>query len=119
MFFPDIQIALEKFIKDESLQYYDNQAESIIDKTVTGEIDTEDLIRQWEKAFKEETSEYAIRTGPSDEDIFATAYHRYSFFLQIFINARKYLKLIFFNFSYLILVLIIYSDRYSFKGIVH
>ncbi|XP_063216529.1 protein C12orf4 homolog isoform X2 [Bacillus rossius redtenbacheri] len=72
----DLYPALDAFVKEETNNFYDDVAEKAIEDVQTGVIDEESLIKSWEKAFREETLEYAEPEGTTDEELFSTVYHR-------------------------------------------
>ncbi|XP_069673035.1 FERRY endosomal RAB5 effector complex subunit 3 isoform X2 [Periplaneta americana] len=72
----DMQPALDEFVKKETMKYYDDVSEKLIQNAKDGEIDVDEIIKTWEKTFKEETVEYADPHGATDEELFSTVYHR-------------------------------------------
>jgi len=49
----ELQPALEKFINEETLKYYDTEADKVVEQARNGDIDIEDTIKRLEKAFRE------------------------------------------------------------------
>lgn len=72
----DLEPALDSFVKEETIKYYDDISERLIENARNGETDVEEVIKAWEKAFKEETVEYAEPHGATDEELFSTVYHK-------------------------------------------
>ncbi|KAG7206954.1 hypothetical protein KM043_000845 [Ampulex compressa] len=72
----DLLKSLERFIKQLTTQFHDRQAEKLIENAKTGNLDIEDIIKNWEKTYKQKTVEYADPIGTTDEELFAAAYHR-------------------------------------------
>jgi hypothetical protein len=72
----DLLPAVDEFVKEETIKYYDDVSAELIHKTRNGDIDVEEVIRAWEKAFREETVEYAEPHGATDEELFSTVYHK-------------------------------------------
>jgi hypothetical protein len=48
----DLKCALRKFIKDRTVQYRDSQADALVSKAQDEDTNMEDIVRQWETAFK-------------------------------------------------------------------
>ena len=72
----DLMNALDNFVKSKTLKFYDNKAESVVDDAKNGKLDVEEIIRKWERWYKQSTVEYAEPMGTTDEELFAAAYHR-------------------------------------------
>lgn len=72
----DLLNSLETSIKEWTLKFHDDKAEKLITAVKGGELDVEEIIKKWEKLYKETTSEYAEPIGTTDEELFAAAYHR-------------------------------------------
>jgi hypothetical protein len=53
IFFSDLQPALVEFVKEQTIKYYDDVSEKLIQSAKNGDIDVEDVIKTWEKAFKQ------------------------------------------------------------------
>ena len=51
--FPDLLPAVDEFVKEQTIKYYDDVSAELIHKTRNGDIDVEEVIRAWEKAFRE------------------------------------------------------------------
>lgn len=49
----DLQPALDKFVKEQTIKYYDDVSEKLIQSTKSGDIGVEEVIKSWEKAFRE------------------------------------------------------------------
>jgi len=72
----DLLEALQRDIKELTLQFHDEKAERLIDSAKDGTLDLEEIIKNWEKIYKQKTVEYSDPIGTTDEELFATAYHR-------------------------------------------
>ena len=72
----DLQSSLESSIKEWTLRFHDQKAEKLLDSAKQGALDVEEIIKSWEKIYKEKTAEYAEPMGTTDEELFAAAYHR-------------------------------------------
>lgn len=81
---PELKNALEKFIREKNQEYFDDRDENLLKKLELGQIETEELIKNTEKWYKEELLQFADRIGPSDEDIFAQCFHRSSVLFHYF-----------------------------------
>jgi len=49
----DLLPAVDEFVKEQTIKYYDDVSAELIHKTRNGDIDVEEVIRAWEKAFRE------------------------------------------------------------------
>lgn len=72
----DLLKTLQHTIKELTLQFHDEKAEKLIETVKTGALDLEDIIKTWERIYKQKTVEYSDPIGTTDEELFATAYHR-------------------------------------------
>ncbi|XP_014213928.1 protein C12orf4 homolog [Copidosoma floridanum] len=63
-------------IKQWTLKFHDDRAEKLLDAAKKGKLDVEEVIKNWEKAYKQKTVEHAEPLGTSDEELFAAAYHK-------------------------------------------
>ncbi|KOC61290.1 Uncharacterized protein C12orf4 like protein [Habropoda laboriosa] len=72
----DLLESLENTIKTLTLEFYDEKAEKALENAKSGNTDIEELIKNWEKSYKQKTAEYADPIGTTDEELFAAAYHR-------------------------------------------
>lgn len=72
----DLLETLQHSIKEFTLQFYDDKSEKLIEAAKTGTLDLEDIIKNWEKIYKQKTVEYSDPIGTTDEELFAAAYHR-------------------------------------------
>ncbi|XP_076277371.1 FERRY endosomal RAB5 effector complex subunit 3 [Lasioglossum baleicum] len=73
---PDLLESLENTIKELTLQFYDERAENALENAMSGNTDIEEIIKNWEKIYKQKTVDYADPIGTTDEELFAAAYHR-------------------------------------------
>ncbi|KAM5334456.1 ferry endosomal RAB5 effector complex subunit 3 isoform 1-T2 [Glossophaga mutica] len=71
----DLKEALSQFIKEESLQDYDREAEASLEAVKSGEADLHQLASMWAKAYAETTLEHARPEEPSWDEDFADVYH--------------------------------------------
>ncbi|XP_046826127.1 protein C12orf4 [Vespa crabro] len=72
----DLMDTIQRTIKELTLQFYDEKSEKVINATKKGDLNIEDIIKNWEKTYKQKTVEYADPIGTTDEELFAAAYHR-------------------------------------------
>lgn len=72
----DLLQSLEHTIKTLTLEFYDEKAEKTLEDAISGNLDIEDIIKNWEKTYKQKTAEYADPIGTTDEELFAAAYHK-------------------------------------------
>ncbi|XP_017884262.1 protein C12orf4 homolog [Ceratina calcarata] len=72
----DLLQTLERTIEMLTLEFYDEKSEKAIENAKSGTLDIEDIIKNWEKIYKQKTTEYADPMGTTDEELFAAAYHR-------------------------------------------
>lgn len=72
----ELQSSLESFIKVQTIDYYDKVAVKAIENARSNTIDVEDVIKKWEKLFKEETVDYGDRRPTSDSEVFSNVYHK-------------------------------------------
>lgn len=72
----DLLESLRRGIEELTLQFHDEKAEKLIEAAKAGTLDLEDIIKNWEKIYKQKTVEYSDPIGTTDEELFAAAYHR-------------------------------------------
>lgn len=72
----DLEADLKSFVDQETLHFLDNIALDSIKRGQNGEVDVEDIIKKFERLYKDETAEYAAPRGSTDEELFATVYHK-------------------------------------------
>lgn len=72
----DLLQSLEHKIKELTLEFHDEKAEKVLEGAKSGRLDIEEIIKSWEKTYKQKTVEYADPIGTTDEELFAAAYHR-------------------------------------------
>lgn len=72
----DLENALSKFIENETINFYDEEAEKAIEESMKPDYDVEDVIKVWEKAYKENTVEFGDKCGTEDREVFAAVYHK-------------------------------------------
>uniref|UniRef100_A0A2C9JQK1 Uncharacterized protein n=1 Tax=Biomphalaria glabrata TaxID=6526 RepID=A0A2C9JQK1_BIOGL len=71
----DLEDKLEEFVAKETIQLHDKNADDAIQKVKTGEIDSDDLIRQWLPVYSQELKSYAKPYQLSKDEKFAEVYH--------------------------------------------
>lgn len=64
-----------EFITKEEEFFYNTNTTQLID-TKKDDSTIEDVIKEWEKIVRDETAEYGEKRCASDEELFATAYHK-------------------------------------------
>jgi hypothetical protein len=52
-YFSDLLPALDEFVKEQTIKYHDDVSAELIHNTRNGDIDVEEVIKAWEKAFRE------------------------------------------------------------------
>ncbi|KAK7603268.1 hypothetical protein V9T40_003267 [Parthenolecanium corni] len=72
----ELQSSLERFIKEKTIEYYDNTAYNAIESARNETLDVEDVIKKWEKLFKDETVEHGEKRRTSDSEVFSNVYHK-------------------------------------------
>ncbi|XP_046746607.1 protein C12orf4 homolog [Diprion similis] len=72
----DLHKALEIAVKRWTLEFHDDRSERLIKAAQSGDLDVDEVIKSWEKLYKEKTTAYAEPIGTTDEELFAGAYHR-------------------------------------------
>ncbi|XP_063971996.1 protein C12orf4 homolog [Diachasmimorpha longicaudata] len=72
----DLMNSLAEAVDKWTQEYYDERDDKLIDAAINGELDVEKIVKEWEKAYKTKTVEYAEPIGTTDEELFAAAYHR-------------------------------------------
>ncbi|KAG5893356.1 hypothetical protein JTB14_000121 [Gonioctena quinquepunctata] len=66
---------LEDFVRDRSAEYYNEETTKLVNDA-KDKINIEDVTKLWEKIMKEEMAEYGERRCASDDELFATVYHK-------------------------------------------
>ncbi|XP_050315121.1 protein C12orf4 homolog [Anthonomus grandis grandis] len=67
---------LKDFIEEQTKEYYEELTTTFINKARKKELDLEEITKEWEKTMKEEMVEFGEKRCASDEELFATAYHK-------------------------------------------
>ncbi|CAH1098659.1 unnamed protein product [Psylliodes chrysocephalus] len=67
---------VEKFIKERSTDYFNEETTKMIEEAKENKINLEEITKKWEKVLKEEMAEYGECRCASDDELFATAYHK-------------------------------------------
>lgn len=68
--------ALDNFVKTETEDYYNSLNDDLIERARSGQLEVEEVVKNWEKCYKDKISEFAEHKGATDEEVFAAAYHR-------------------------------------------
>ncbi|XP_053108724.1 protein C12orf4 homolog isoform X2 [Hemicordylus capensis] len=71
----DLKDSLNKFIEEESIKYYDREAEAALEAVKSGKVDLNQLANAWSKTYTEATLEHARPEDPSWDEDFADVYH--------------------------------------------
>uniref|UniRef100_A0A3P8YAG8 CL004 protein n=1 Tax=Esox lucius TaxID=8010 RepID=A0A3P8YAG8_ESOLU len=71
----ELKSALSTFIESETIQDYDREAESALQRITTGAVDINQLTNTWAKAYSETTLEHARPEEHSWDEDFADVYH--------------------------------------------
>ncbi|XP_023694629.1 ferry endosomal RAB5 effector complex subunit 3 [Paramormyrops kingsleyae] len=71
----DLKTALCRFIERETILDYDREAETLLQKLTTKDLDMDRLTDSWAKVYSESTLEHARPEEPSREEDFADVYH--------------------------------------------
>ncbi|NWX85641.1 CL004 protein, partial [Nothoprocta ornata] len=71
----DLKQSLNKFIEEETIKDYDKEADMSLEVIKSGEVDINQLVDIWAKAYKETTLEYAKPEEISWDEDFANVYH--------------------------------------------
>ncbi|XP_030748676.1 protein C12orf4 homolog [Sitophilus oryzae] len=72
----DLTAHLRAFIDDRTRDYYKELSDDIIKKRKDQEINIDGITKEWEKVMREEIVEFGEKRCASDEELFATAYHK-------------------------------------------
>ncbi|KAF2878983.1 hypothetical protein ILUMI_27193 [Ignelater luminosus] len=72
----DLIQKLSDFSLQCNLDYYDNSTTELINHSKLNAAEVEDIIKDWERLMREETADYGEKGCASDEELFATAYHK-------------------------------------------
>lgn len=67
---------MKQFVDEETVKYYDRIAEKDLQEFQSDNVDIDELVKFWEKLFKNETVEYSEPVGTTDEELFSTVYHK-------------------------------------------
>jgi hypothetical protein len=67
---------LARFVNEKSIEYNNAYTTELTDNARTDKINIDELAKEWEKLMREEMAEYGERRCASDEELFATAYHK-------------------------------------------
>ncbi|XP_066487826.1 ferry endosomal RAB5 effector complex subunit 3 isoform X1 [Tiliqua scincoides] len=71
----DLKEALKKFIEEETINYYDREAEAALEAVKSGQVDLHQLANAWARTYTEATLEHARPEDPSWDEDFADVYH--------------------------------------------
>ncbi|ENN76845.1 hypothetical protein D910_11941, partial [Dendroctonus ponderosae] len=67
---------IKKFIEYKTAEYYEDTSTDVVQKAKDQQPDIDGIIKQWEKIMREELIEFGEKRCASDEELFATAYHK-------------------------------------------
>nr|CAH7748909.1 unnamed protein product [Callosobruchus chinensis] len=67
---------LSQFVKQKTVEYNDQKAMNLINRAKDNKTNIEEITKKWEKVLKEEVTEYGEQRCASDNELFATAYHK-------------------------------------------
>ena len=67
---------LSQFINESSILYHNNYTTKLAEKARSDSANIDEITKEWEKLMKEEMAEYGEKRCASDEELFATAYHK-------------------------------------------
>lgn len=71
----DLEEKLKRFVETENQAYYDDCDEELLGRARDGSIDIEEIIKNYEKLYKEEIADPSEIVGPNDDEIFAQSFH--------------------------------------------
>ncbi|KAF5285284.1 hypothetical protein FQR65_LT13274 [Abscondita terminalis] len=66
---------LTQFVSASNLEFYDERTSKLV-ATFKNQPNIEDVTKEWERFIREETAEYGEKKCISDEELFATSYHK-------------------------------------------
>ncbi|EFA10962.1 Uncharacterized protein C12orf4 homolog-like Protein [Tribolium castaneum] len=72
----DLAENLSQFVNDWSIKHNNEHTASLIDDARNDKTNIDEITKEWEKLMREEMAEYGERRCASDEELFATAYHK-------------------------------------------
>ncbi|XP_063928325.1 protein C12orf4 homolog isoform X2 [Zophobas morio] len=72
----DVIERLSQFINESSILYHNNYTTKLAEKARSDSANIDEITKEWEKLMKEEMAEYGEKRCASDEELFATAYHK-------------------------------------------
>lgn len=72
----ELSSELQKFVEQCSIEFYDCQTVDAIESIKNETIEVEDIVKYWEKAFQEKTFSFTDNKGPSNDQLFGTAFHK-------------------------------------------
>lgn len=67
---------LKLFIKEQNQKFYDGSDDKLIHDHINAKLNTEVILKNLERQYRDDVLEFAERIGPSDEEIFAESFHR-------------------------------------------
>ncbi|XP_064618656.1 protein C12orf4 homolog [Lineus longissimus] len=71
----DLSERLRDFVDQNTKQFYDKNSVEAIRKVQDGEVDVDNLVERWAKAFSQEVKEYAKPEEITNEQLFSEVYH--------------------------------------------
>ncbi|XP_022915140.1 ferry endosomal RAB5 effector complex subunit 3 [Onthophagus taurus] len=72
----DLIAVLTQFIDENTEEEYNKSTNELLKKCKENKFDVEELAKEWEKQMREEMADHGERKCASDEELFATAYHK-------------------------------------------
>lgn len=67
---------IKAFIDERTKEYYKELSNKIVQKAKEHDVNIDEVTKEWEKAMREEMVEFGEKRCASDEELFATAYHK-------------------------------------------
>lgn len=93
----DLKPKLREFVNVQRQQILDDFDDKLLDDARSGAIDIDFIVNNWDNKFKDEVLEFAAKTGPSDDEIFAQSFHQLvhsSSLMDILMKEQLYAKTI-------------------------
>ncbi|KAL1492654.1 hypothetical protein ABEB36_010880 [Hypothenemus hampei] len=72
----ELKLHLEEFIQARTTEYYEELSSALVSNAKENKLNLEEIIEDWEKLMGEEVVEFGEKRCASDEELFATAYHK-------------------------------------------
>ncbi|XP_048758931.1 protein C12orf4 homolog [Ostrea edulis] len=71
----DLKTKLEEFVTDQTINMYDENSVKGLQRLKNGDINIDDVVSKWHKAFTEEVKGYAKPEAVTEEQVFSEVYH--------------------------------------------